>query len=101
VNRFQFVDDHQRHHGMKRLCQVVGIARSSYYHWKATASDRAARVADDARLAARIRLIHRESASTYGVPRITAELQDTGQVVNHKRVSRVVRRGMRCNRTRW
>jgi hypothetical protein len=43
VNRFQFVDDHQRHHGVKRLCQVIGIARSSYYHWKATAPDRAVR----------------------------------------------------------
>ena len=90
MNRFQFVDDHQRHHGVKRLCQVIGIARSSYYHWKATAPERAARAADDARLAARIRLIHRESAGTYGVPRITAELHDTGQVVNHKRVARVM-----------
>ncbi len=76
---------------MKRLCQVIGIARSSYYHWKATASDRAARAADDARLAARIRVIHRESAGTYGVPRITAELHDTGDRVNHKRVARVMR----------
>ena len=50
MNRFQFVHDHQRHHGVKRLCQVVGLARSSYYHWKATAPARAARAADDAGL---------------------------------------------------
>ena len=91
MNRFQFVDDHQRHHGVKRLCQVVGIARSSYYHWKATAPDRAIRAAADARLAARIRTIHRDSTGTYGVPRITAELRDTGHPVNHKRVARVMR----------
>ncbi|GAA3862634.1 IS3 family transposase [Saccharothrix violaceirubra] len=91
MNRFQFVDDHQRHHGVKRLCHVIGVARSSYHHWKATAPYRAARAADDVRLAARIRVIHRESAGTYGVPRITAELHDTGQVVNHKRVARVMR----------
>ena len=91
MNRFQFVDDHQRHHGVKRLCQVIGIARSSYYHWKATAPDRAARAVDDARLAARIRVIHRESAGTYGVPRVTAELHHTGHHVNHKRVARVMR----------
>ena len=91
MNRFQFVDDHQRHHGVKRLCQVIGIARSSYYHWKATAPDRAARATDDARLAARIQVIHRESAGTYGVPRVTAELHDTGDRVNHKRVARVMR----------
>ena len=43
------------------------------------------------RLAARIRVIHRESVGTYGVPRITAELHDTGHRVNHKRVARVMR----------
>lgn len=91
MNRFQFVADHQRRHGVKRLCQVIGIARSSYYHWKTTAPDRAARAAADARLAARIRTVHRDSAGTYGVPRITAELRATGHVVNHKRVARVMR----------
>ncbi|MCE7000030.1 IS3 family transposase [Saccharothrix sp. S26] len=91
VNRFGFVSENRRRYGVKRLCQVIGIARSSYYHWKATEPDRAARVADDARLAARVRVIHRESAGTYGVPRITAELHDTGHVVNHKRVARVMR----------
>jgi transposase InsO family protein len=90
VNRFQFVADHQRRHGVKRLCQVIGIARSSYYHWRATKSGRAARAAADGLLATRIRAIHRESAGTYGVPRITAELREAGQVVNHKRVARVM-----------
>jgi hypothetical protein len=68
VNRFQFVADHQRRHGVKRLCQVIGIARPSYYHWWATKSGRAARPAADRLLAVRIRAIHRESAGTYGVP---------------------------------
>jgi hypothetical protein len=68
VNRFQFVADHQRRYGVKRLCQVIGIARSSFYHWRATAADRATRAAADDRLEARIRVIHQESAGTYGVP---------------------------------
>ncbi len=29
VNRFQFVADHHRRYGVKRLCTIVGIARSS------------------------------------------------------------------------
>jgi transposase InsO family protein len=102
VNRFQFVADQQRRHGVKRLCRVIGIARSSYYHWRATAPDRATRAAADARLAARIRVVHRDSAGTYGVPRITAELRETGHVVNHKRVARVMRQiglaGLRLRR---
>lgn len=91
MNRFQFVDDHQRRYGVKRLCQVIGIARSSFYHWKATAADRAVRRACDDRLATRIRAVHKESAGTYGVPRITAELREAGHRVNHKRVARIMR----------
>lgn len=71
--------------------RVLGIARSSFYYWRATAAERAARQAADARLAARIRAVHRESDGTYGVPRITTELRETGERVNHKRIARVMR----------
>ncbi|MEV5047063.1 IS3 family transposase [Streptomyces griseoincarnatus] len=91
VNRFQFVADHQRRYGVKRLCTIVGIARSSFYYWRRTAADRAVRQAADARLAARIRAVHRESDGTYGVPRITAELREAGERVNHKRIARLMR----------
>ncbi|MGC0407488.1 transposase InsO family protein [Streptomyces sp. SAI-163] len=92
MNRFQFVADHQRRHGVKRLCTILGIARSSYYYWRRTATDRAARQAADARLAARIRAVHLESDGTYGAPRITAELrEENGEAVNHKRVARIMR----------
>lgn len=90
MTRFQFVADHQRRYGVKRLCTTLGIARSSFYYWCRTASDRAARQAADARLAARIRAVHHQSDGTYGVPRITAELRETGERVNHKRVGRVM-----------
>ncbi|MGK5497275.1 IS3 family transposase [Streptomyces sp. URMC 125] len=91
VNRFQFVADHQRRYGVKRLCTILGIARSSFYYWRRTAADRAARRVADAHLAARIRAVHRESDGTYGVPRITAELREAGERVNHKRIARLMR----------
>ncbi|ANZ13628.1 transposase [Streptomyces noursei ATCC 11455] len=91
MNRFQFVADHQRRYGVKRLCTILGIARSSFYYWRRTAADRAARAAADARLAVGIRAVHRESDGTYGVPRITAELREAGERVNHKRIARVMR----------
>ncbi|WP_329617666.1 IS3 family transposase [Streptomyces brevispora] len=92
VNRFQFVADHQRRYGVKRLCSILGVARSSFYYWRRTAADRAARQAADARLAVWIRAVHQESDGTYGAPRITAELRETsGEAVNHKRVARIMR----------
>ncbi|MFC8801811.1 IS3 family transposase, partial [Promicromonospora sp. NPDC057138] len=72
-------------------CRLLEIARSSFYYWRGTAPDRAARQAADARLAVRIRAVHQESDGTYGVPRITAELREAGEPVNHKRVARVMR----------
>ncbi|MFE7438040.1 IS3 family transposase [Streptomyces tendae] len=92
MNRFQFVAGHQRRHGVKRLSTILGIARSSYYHWRRTAKDRAARQAADARLAVPIRAVHLEPDGTHEVPRITAELRETGdEAVNHKRVARIMR----------
>jgi hypothetical protein len=92
VNRFQFVADHQTRYGVKRLCTVLGIARSSFYYWRATAPDRAARDAADGVLAVRIRAVQKVNDGTYGAPRVTAELNDAGLVVNHKKVARVMRR---------
>ncbi|MCX4652984.1 IS3 family transposase [Streptomyces microflavus] len=92
VNRFQFVADLHRRYGVKRLCSILGISRSSFYYWRRTAADRAARQAADARLAALIRAVHQDSDGTYGAPRITAELRETsGEALNHKRVARITR----------
>ncbi|PNG16121.1 IS3 family transposase, partial [Streptomyces sp. 13K301] len=91
MNRCQFVDDHQRRFGVKRLCSLLGIARSSFYYWRRTAAARAARRSAEAGLAARIRRVHLDSDGTYGAPRITAELRDEGDRINHKRVAKIMR----------
>ena len=93
MSRFQFVDDHRDTFGVKWLCEVVEIARSSFYAWLAAADTRAAKQAADEELEARIRSVH-DADNTYGAPRITADLNDgvpDGERVNHKRVARVMR----------
>ena len=110
MSRFQFVADNSatfaHRGGVKRLCALVEIERSSYYAWREGAAARAARAAADAELAERIRAVHGED-NTIGVPRMTAELNDgaaaggPGQRVNHKRVARVMREhGIRGYRRR-
>ncbi|MFY1675542.1 IS3 family transposase [Streptomyces sp. WMMC905] len=97
TSRFQFVEDHHRAWGVKRLCQVLEVARSSFYKWRAGRAARAAREQADVALAERIRAVHAEWDGTYGRPRITADLR-----VNHKRVGRVMRKygiaGLRLRR---
>jgi hypothetical protein len=104
VTRFQFVADHRDAFEVKRLCEIVDVARSSFYAWRAAAPTRAARAGHDAALAKRIRAIH-DTDTAQGVPRITAELNDgvpLGARVNHKRVARVMRQeqiaGLRLRR---
>ena len=97
MNRFQFVADHQHAYTVKRLCQAVEIARSSFYAWQEAGPARAVRAAADAELAQRIRTVQDPKAGgdpAYGAPRVTAELNDGVPVadrVNHKRVARVMR----------
>ena len=93
MSRFQFVADHRNAFEVKWLCEVVEVARSSFYAWLAGADARAERQAADEALAERIRVVHDED-NTYGAPRITAELNDGvpgAERVNHKRVARVMR----------
>ena len=45
----------------------------------------------DGELQAKIENIHRHSRSTYGVPRVHAELIDTGHHVGRKRVARLMK----------
>ena len=93
MSRFQFVADHRHTFEVKWLCEVVEIARSSFYAWLAAADGRLTRAAADEALAGRIRAVH-EGDNIYGAPRITAELNDgvpEVERVNHKRVARVMR----------
>lgn len=96
MNRFQFVEDHKDAYGVKRLCEVIEIARSSFYAWLAAASGRQARETADAVLAERIKPLQDPTQGgdrAYGAPRITADLNEGAapeQRVNHKRVARVM-----------
>lgn len=92
MTRCQFIEDHHSAYGVKRLCQVLEVARSSFYKWRAGREAREAREVADARLAERIRAVHAEWDGTWGRPRITAELREAGVRVNHKRVGRVMRK---------
>ncbi|WP_460499467.1 IS3 family transposase, partial [Glycomyces tarimensis] len=104
VSRFQFVDEFRHEFTVKRLCATLGVSRQGYYQWKDRAAARAAKAAADAAATARIKAAHRASKGTYGSPRITVELREAGEVINRKRVVRLMRlariEGIRLRRRR-
>jgi len=63
VSRFQFVADHRNTFEVKWLCEVVEVARSSFYAWLNAAEIRAAKRAADQALEARIRVVHDEDST--------------------------------------
>ena len=92
MSRFQFVDDYRNTHGVKRLCDVLGLNRSSHYKWRAGHEVRKARQHADEALVERMRDYHQEFDRTIGVRRMTIELNENAdQPINHKRVERLMR----------
>jgi transposase InsO family protein len=89
TSRFRFISAHATY-GIARLCRVLSIRRNAYYAWLAREPGRQARAAEDARIVEKIRAFHHDSGGTNGSPRITADLRDHGEIVNAKRVARLM-----------
>jgi putative transposase len=90
VSRFRFVSEFAPDYGVKRLCRVLKISRSGYYAWArrgpSTHQQR------DVELTELITEIHRRSRTTYGSPRVHAELRRLDQRCGRKRVARLMAR---------
>lgn len=86
-----FIDAHDFPAGL--VCQVLGIASSTYYDWRTRRAASSQRTLDDADLLEKIRKIRsvNEFASTYGSPRVWLELRRQGVHCGRKRVERIMR----------
>ena len=82
------IDQHAEQLPVQRLCSLAGVPRASYYRGckKPTDSSR-----PNDQVLQEIRRICEEMPS-YGSPRVTAELRRRSYLVNHKRVSRLMRK---------
>jgi putative transposase len=71
------------------MCRVLEVSASGFWAWSKRPPS--ARALADAELTETIREIHRASRGTYGVPRVHAELRDSGIRCSRKRVARLMR----------
>jgi putative transposase len=72
------------------MCSILQVTRSGYYAWRdRPQSGRAQRLAE---LTKRIRQVHADSRGTYGSPRITVELKESGVRVCENTVARYMRK---------
>jgi transposase InsO family protein len=97
--KFAFIAVEKAHYPVDVLCDVLEVSRSGYYAW--TKREVPARAKADAHLAVTIAAVHRKSRSTYGSPRIHAELRARGVHVGKKRIERLMRtKGLRARQKR-
>jgi putative transposase len=71
------------------LCRTLNVSTSGFYAW--TKRSPSARRQSDAALGDRIEALFLKSRSTYGRPRIHADLVDEGLKISGKRIARLMR----------
>ena len=74
--RFALIDGAKAEFPVHRLCRVLGVSQSGYFAWRGRPACRRQR--DDMVLLAHVRSAFALSNGTYGSPRMTRELQDSG-----------------------
>ncbi len=70
------------------LCRTLGVRRGSFYAWQKREPSSRAQIRLG--LVEQIKSVHEASKGTYGSPRVTASLRAVGEIVNHKRIERIM-----------
>jgi putative transposase len=86
----RFIEAYRARFGVEPLCQVMGMAPSTYYYRRARRGRPSPRREHDKALLQRITEIWMESHATYGSPRVHAQLAREGIRVGRKRVERLM-----------
>ena len=74
---------------MRTLCKTLSVSRTGFYCWlRSPLSDREKK---DKRLLKLIQYSYQASGRVYGSPRIHLDLREMGELVNVKRVARIMR----------
>lgn len=87
MSRFRFIAAEKATYPVVRLCRVLKVSASGFYAWAKRPVS--ARAVANAALTERIRVVHERSRSTYGSPRVHADLRESGPV-GRKRVARLM-----------
>ncbi len=87
--KYAFIEEQRTQHSVRRMCRLLDVSPSGFYEWRERGPS--ARAILDETLRSEIIRVHHESRSTYGRPRIHAELRAAGIEVGAKRVGRLMK----------
>lgn len=87
--RYEAVSLLRKDHSVELLCKAIGVSKSGYYSYiKRPTKMVSERDRQDTKA---IQQLYDKSKKTYGAKHIAGELKARGHVINHKRVSRLMR----------
>ena len=86
---FEFIEANRGTHKITLMCRLYRVTRAGYYARRSR--EESERERRNAKLAERIRAVHRRSRGTYGSPRVHRALEQGGVHVSENRVARVMR----------
>jgi len=87
--RYVFIRDHRREFRVKKMCEVLAVSRGGFYAWLRRPAS--VRTSENQRLLSQIRIAFDRSRQTYGSPRLTDELNDSGIHCSKNRIARLMR----------
>ena len=91
--RCEFIDAEKTTYGVRRLCRVLQVSKTTYYDWVARAGGPTSHEVDEAYAIQELRLAWAEHRGVYGARRLTAEATDRGHGWARKRVARLMKAG--------
>ena len=86
--RYACIDRRRSLYPVRMMCDALKVSTSGFYDWQARPES--PRASYDRQLTETIRQVHAESDSTYGSPRVHAELNATGHPCGRPKVARLM-----------
>jgi transposase InsO family protein len=87
--KYAFIREHEGEFHISAMCRAPEVGPSGYYAWRGRKPS--ARAGENERLVEKIKAAHDASRGLYGSPKLYRQLRRGGEVVNHKRVERLMK----------
>lgn len=85
--KYAFIQQHQSHYAIERMCRVLSVSRSGYYAWQGRPISHRAEA--NQALLAEIKQVHQQSRENYGAIKTWQALNQKGIVCGKHRVARL------------
>ena len=87
--KYAFIDAEKATWRVRPMCRALGVSAAGYYAWRSRPESE--RRKQDRQLGALVDESHARSRTTYGSPRVHADLKARGVKVSRKRIARLMR----------